>query len=234
MIIGARNGRVLHRKQVFVVSLLEKGYIMAKRFENKSTVVKGFVIDKRNGQATPFEAVTAYVRATEKAAKMIDLVSLGFDASEIDNYIVVASECINEKSEPVRYSNSKLIDFATAILETKEMAEEQFNLGAFGSDYSIREVKFYEFECGAFLRETVEEATSKDYAVYSYDARTIVDQTPLNLTKVDAREFMRDSAERYTGKKCLYVADMQKHELTRFAILSDDALAKCVIEKSEK
>ena len=207
---------------------------MAKRFENKSTVVKGFVIDKRNGQSYPFETVTAYVRATEKATKMIDIVALGFAAEDADNYIVVASECINEKSEPMRYSNSKIIDFATAIFDSKEKAEKEFALADFGSDYSIREVKFYRFECGAFVRGIVAEATNTDYAIYSYEAHFIVDETPLNLTKVDAREFMRDSAESYTGKKCLYVADVQKHEITRYAIISYDALAKCAIEKSDK
>ena len=102
---------------------------MTKRFENKKTVVRGFIINLANGTSEPFELETDYTRTLEKAAKMLN-------ANAPKGFQYVATELVNEKSEPIVYDVSALVNNSVFQSNTEETAK-QYALARMGQSAGV-------------------------------------------------------------------------------------------------
>lgn len=188
-----------------------------KKFENSKTVVKGFIIDKKNGQATAFEATTAYVRSTEKAAKMIDVSEFGFEAKDV---IVVVSECINEKATPKQYNTSKIYDLCENHFDDENAAKEYAEV----NNLEMRAIPW--FTIGGQIWATDNNG--------EYITEYFMSDSPLNLTKCDMRNVLSFDFENvYTGYDVIATHNETKEQTTRYCAISKENLEKCV-KVSEK
>lgn len=178
------------------------------------TQVKGFIIDLSNGQSYPFECETEYTRSAEKAQKLVNVEELGF----VDgNYAIAITELVNEKAEAKRYSNSKIIDMAINVFNDEEDAKEAAEI----KNAIVRKVSMYQYDAQIWAR--------KDNGEYFTESFT--DESPINMTKLDARAFLTMMAESYFDCKVIGIHEAEKTELQKFAVIFADELAKCIITK---
>lgn len=190
-----------------------------KKFENNKTVVKGFIINKSNGQATAFEATTAYVRSTEKAAKMIDVSAYGFKPEDV---IVVVSECINEKATPKQYNTSKIYDLCESEFDNEETAKQY---AANANDLICKAIPWYQISGQVWA--------VNDKGEYITD--TVADETPINATKCDVRHILANSFETAYENEftAIGVHGEEKTQITKYCVITAENLEKCV-KVSEK
>lgn len=188
------------------------------RFENKETIVKGFIVDASdpsNVVTTPFEETVSYVRAANRAIEMIRE-RMGITEDKI---FVTVTEIINEKAEPIRYSNSKLVDFAVNIFDSEEEANAVLIDGCIVKKVSIYNVSGVVWSIDG---------------AGDYYTNAVNFDTPVNITKADARAFVKMQYESLTGENVLALHDIHKTEIERFAVINKDDLEKCIIIKESK
>ena len=186
------------------------------RFEGRETTIKGEYINDETMEKQAFEIVVPYVRSKDKALeKVYEVLQLS------DDCIINARklEIINEAPKPVRYSNGKLIDFALFTFDDENEANEACDDGKVVKQVSIYQVT-------AFVWAIDDHG---DY--YTTLAKY---ETPVNITKANAREFVRMKFESETGDTFIALHDTKKHEVTRYAVLFGDDLEKCIIPDKDE
>ncbi len=180
-----------------------------KRFADRETVVKGFIINTNSQEFTPFEETISYARSAQKAVELVR------EKMQLDNdpsIVITVNEIINEAPKPIKYNESKIYDFSVAHYDEKEDAEKQC-----GENYEVKEIRWFEYEA-AYWATNGEE----------YFTDFVHDESPIGFTKVDMRAFLVMSAEQLTGLKVIGIHNETKHEVKRYCIIKSSDLEKCI------
>ena len=183
------------------------------RFENKQTVLKGEYINLDTVERTQFEITVPYVRS-EKLA-----LDAAYKALELDKNFIIDSrkfEIVNEKSIPVRYSNTKLYDNRRDIFATEEEAKAACLNGE-----TVKSVSLYTVASNVWTLDNTSE----------YHTHKVSYETPVNITKSDARAFVKMRFEEESDEQVLALHDTKKEENTFFVVIEEEALKRCIIEK---
>lgn len=183
----------------------------AKRFENRETTVKGFIINTATQEFTPFEEVVSYVRSAQKA---VELVREKMQLDDNPQIIVTVNEIINEAPKPIKYNDSKIYDLCYNHFDSEEYAKEVSEIDK--TEY--RAITWYEISCYVWAIDANGEYLTEFYA----------DETPVNMTKVDQRDFMRMSYEDFSGNKVIGIHATEKKPIQIHCVITAENLAKCI------
>lgn len=191
---------------------------MARKFND--TKVKANVATMVDGQleVKEHELYVSYIRATAKDAteKAIKAVR---EALELDNSAMIGIIKIeNEKAEQKRYNNGKVYDYRIADYESENEAKEHAKED---DDLTVRKIAWYGYKAAYWAKDE----NGEHYTDYIYD------ESPLNMTKLERRSFLKMSAEQLTGYKVIGIDDDDKQELIRYCVITIDDLEKCIIKK---
>lgn len=182
-----------------------------KKFENRETVVKGFIINTVEQTFTPFEETTSYVRSTDKAIEKIRELMHIENSPEI---VVTVNEVINEKAKPIKYNDGKIYDLCYNYMNDKEAAEAAAEV-----DGNIcKKISWYEYSCQYW-------AIDSDG---NYHTDYFADNSPLNMTKCDMRAFLKIACEDYIGMQVLALHNCEKVETNLYCLITRENLDKCV------
>lgn len=180
------------------------------KFANRTTIVKGFIINPAEQKFDAFECETAYVRATEKAAKMV-AEKMGIEAPNI----ISVTELVNER---VEYDPAKIFTRAKAFYHTNEDPDNYACDLAEGCKAVPIKVKSYAVQAWVY-----------DEAEGSYRTVTLTCNTAGHISRNDVRAsmVMRYESE-YKGVKVIATHDMTMSEQKTIAIITSEELVKCV------
>ena len=170
-------------------------------------------------EVTEHELYIPYIRATAKDAteKAIKAVreALGLDASAMIGII----ELENEKAEQKRYNNGKIYEYSTDNFASEDEAKKAIESK---EGFTVRKIAFFEYE-GAYW--AYDEENDKHYTDYVHD------ESPLNMTKVDMRAFLRNSAHELTGLEIIGIHNEGKKAVACYCVIENSELEKCIIKK---
>lgn len=182
-----------------------------KRFANRETVVKGFIINTNSQEFTPFEETISYARSAQKAVELVR------EKMQLDNdpsIVITVNEIINEAPKPIKYNESKIFDLCYFNSgdegEAKKTAELDNN--------EMRTITWYEISCQIWAIDENGAYFTEFYA----------DETPINMTKVDQRDFMRISYEDFSGNKVIGIHATEKKPISIHCVITAENLAKCI------
>ena len=183
------------------------------RFENKQTVLKGEYINLDTAEKNAFEISVPYVRS-EKLAIEAAYAALGLS----ENFIIDSRkfEIVNEKAIPVRYSNTKLFDNRRDIFATEEEAKSACLNGE-----TVKSVSLYNVVSNVWTLDNIGE----------YHTHKVYYETPVNITKSDARAFVKMRFEEESDEQVIAIHGTNKKENTYFVVIEEEALKRCIIEK---
>ena len=182
-----------------------------KRLANRTTIVKGFVINTETQEFTPFEETISYARSAQKAAK---LVREKMQLDDSPSIVVTVNEIVNESLKPIKYNESKIYNecyncFDNEI-EAQEAADTDNNICKAITRYKIGGYVWAINEKGIYITEYFE------------------DETPMNMTKVDQRGFMRMMYEGLTGNKVIGLHAVEKRPVPLYCVITAENLEKCI------
>ena len=180
-----------------------------KRFANRETVVKGFIINTNSQEFTPFEEVISYARSAQKAVELVR------EKMQLDNdpsIVITVNEIINEAPKPIKYNEGKIYDFSIAQYQDKEDADKQCPDG-----YEVKEIRWFEYEATYW-------ATNGEEYVTDF----VHDESPVGFTTVDMRACLVMSAEQLSGYKVIGIHGETKHETKRYCVIESIYLEKCI------
>lgn len=181
------------------------------RFANRETVVKGFIINTANQEFTPFEEIVSYVRSAQKAVELVR------EKMQLDNnpqIIVAVNEIINEAPKPIKYNESKIFGLCYNRFDNEDEARKAAEIDK--TEY--RAITWYEISCHVWAINE-----NGDYFTEFY-----ADETPVNMTKVDQRDFMRMSYEHYSGNKVIGIHATEKKPVSIHCVITAENLEKCI------
>lgn len=181
------------------------------RFANRVTTIKGETINLETLEKNQFELEIPYVRSFQKALE-IATEKLSLNEDTIIN--PKKFEVINEPPKPIKYNDGKIYDLAYNRFDTEEEAKEASEI----DNTEMRVITWYEINGQIWAIDNEENYITEFYA----------DETPINMTKVNARDFLKMSYEDLNGNKVLGVHNCQKHEKPMFCVITSDNLQKCI------
>ena len=182
-----------------------------KRFDNRESIVKGFIIDTETQEFKPFVTKVSYVRSNEKAVKLVRE-QMNITEPEI---IVSVSEVINEAPKPIKYNNIKIYELAYNRFNDEESAQNAAN----NDNTEMRVITVYE------ISGQIWALSDNGYITESY-----TDEAFVSLTKLNAREFLKMSYEKFVGNKVLGIHGCNKHEKKVYCVITRENLQKCITE----
>lgn len=194
---------------------------MASKFENKMTRVNGIAINPANmnadGMVKPenFTCEIPYTRVINASTIEAVKKAMNYDAS----VMVSITELQNEKAQPKRYSNGKIFESAREIFVDEETAKAAVKDGEI-----VRKFNMYAISAQIWTLDNSGE----------YHTHSIIDETPVNMTKLDMVSFMKMSGSDLYGEKVIGVHGSEKTELEKFAVITPEQLEKCVIKPKQK
>lgn len=182
-----------------------------KRFADRETVVKGFIINKATQEFTPFEENISYARSTQKA---VELVREKMQLDNNPNIIVTVDEIVNEAPKPIKYNESKIYDLCYNHYDNEDEAKNAAEI----DNTEYRAITWYEISCQVWAIDENGAYFTEFYA----------DETPVNMTKVDQRDFMRMSYEDFSGNKVIGIHATEKKPVSIHCVITAENLEKCI------
>lgn len=182
-----------------------------KRLANRTTIVKGFVINTETREFTPFEETISYARSTQKATKLVR------DKMQLDDspsIVVTVEELINESLKPIKYNESKIYEHCYNRFDNETEARK----AAEEDNTECREITWYKISCQVWAIDE-----NGNYLTEHY-----VDETPVNMTKVDQRGFIRMSYEDFSGNKVVGLHAVEKKPVPLYCVITPERLEMCV------
>lgn len=181
----------------------------SKRNENRQSTVKGIIANPITQTFEQFEIKTPYTRSTVKA------VEFAREQLEItDPQIMVSvTEVVPDELKKVVYDAQLVVDNMAIDYEDAELANDACTDDETVIPYTMH---IYQGQVWMYDEETK-----------NYHTNAIIDQSPLKFTKVDARAFIKMSAETYYGLKVIGIHDEERTEIKRYAIVPNDKLQMC-------
>lgn len=183
-----------------------------KRFANRETILKGETVNLETLERSAFEITVPYVRSMQKALEVAS------EKLELNDDTIINPkkfEVINEAPKPIKYNNGKIYELAYNRFDTEDEAIE----AAKADVTQYRKTVYYEIsgQVWAFDEST------KEYITEFY-----ADETPINMTKRDMREFLRMSYESYRGSKAIGLHNIEKVEKPMYCVITSANLEKCI------
>lgn len=182
-----------------------------KRFANRVTVLKGEAVNLETFDKKPFELTVSYIRAKDKAMEM------ALEKLELDEEWIInpkTFEVINEKPKPIKYNDGKIYDLCYNRFDNEDEAIKAAEI----DNNEMRTIHWYEISAQVWAIDSEGNYRTEWYA----------DETPMNMTKVNARDFMRMSYEDYSGCKVLGIHACEKHDKPMYCIITSANLEKCI------
>lgn len=184
-----------------------------KRFANRETVVKGFIINTNSQEFTPFEETISYARSTQKAVELVR------EKMQLDNnpsIVITVNEIVNEAPKPIKYNDSKVYDLAYCTFDTEAEAQEKAEV----DNNIMRVVTWYQISGQIW-------AIDNDG---KYITEWYTDESPMNLTKCDQRDFIKMSYEMYQGNtvKVIGIHATEKKPINLYCVITAEELEKCI------
>lgn len=185
------------------------------------TKVNGKYYNEKENQFVEFELYVPYIRATAKDAteKAIKAVRAALELAP--NAMIGIDNMENEKAEQKRYNNGKVYEYSVDDFANEDEAKKAIE-GKEG--YTVRRIAWFEYE-GAYW--AYDEENDKHYTDYVHD------ESPLNMTKVDMRAFLKNSAYNLTGLDIIGIHNEGKKEVARYCVIENSELEKCIIKKEK-
>lgn len=180
----------------------------SKRNENRQSTVKGYIVTLEPLTKEEFEIRTPYTRSIPIATKFANEI-LGAN----ENNIITVTDVIPDELKKVIYDAQLVVDCMNADYEYEETAQDFCTEDETIVPYTMHE---YQGQVWMYDEDTKE-----------YHTNGIVEQSPLKFTKVDARAFIKMSAETYYNLKVIGIHDTEHTEIKRYAIVSNDKLHLC-------
>lgn len=179
----------------------------SKKNENRKTTAKGFIANPYTKTFDEFCEKIPYTRSLQKAIELVR------EEMALDNDVMISvTELEQEEIKRTVYNPQLVFENMVADYEYEETANESAN----------------------------EEQTVIPYTMYVYDAQYwafdginyhtdyVIDNSPLKMTKVDARAFLKISAENLSGSTIIGIHNDNREVETRYAIVNNSDLEKCV------
>lgn len=187
----------------------------SKRNENRMTTAKGIIANPYTKTFDEFEERINYTRSINKATEMVrEVMSLDADV------MISVTELVQDEVKRVVYNSQLVYENMFADYEDEETANENA-----GEIHTVIPYTMYEYGAQVWLYDKTSETYGTDY---------VCDMSPLKMTKIDARAFIRMSAEKLHGDvhevECIGIHDDERTEIKRFAIVENDKLQLCVKE----
>lgn len=181
----------------------------SKRNENRQSTVKGIIANPITQTFEQFEIKTPYTRSTVKA------VEFAREQLEINDpqIMVSVTEVIPDELKKVIYDAQLVFDNMTTDYFEEELANDSCDENETVIPYVMH---IYEAQVWMY------DEKNKDYTTEPF-----VDQSPLKMTKVDARAFIKMMAESHYDKTVIGIHDAERTEIKRFAIVPNDKLHLC-------
>lgn len=185
------------------------------------TKVNGKYYNEEKNQFVEFEIYVPYIRATAKNATEKAIKAVRNALNLAPNTMIGIDNIENEKAEQKRYNNGKIYEYCNADFATEDEAK-QYAEGKEG--VTVRKIAWYEYESAywAYNKEN-----GKHYTDYVHD------ESPLNMTKIDMRAFLKNSAHKLTGIEIIGIHDEEKKEVARYCVIENSELEKCIIKKEK-
>lgn len=185
------------------------------------TKVNGKYYDEKESKFVEFEIYVPYIRATAKDAteKAIKAVRNALELAP--NAMIGIDNMENEKAEQKRYNNGKVYDYSVADFATEEEAKQ---FAENKENVTVRKIAWYEYQAAFWAYDSVDD---KHYTDYVYD------ESPLNMTKVDMRAFLKNSAHNLVGFEIIGIHKEEKKEVARYCVIENSELEKCIIKKEK-
>lgn len=186
------------------------------RFENRQTVVKGFIINTETKEFTEYEETLAYVRSVPKAVEMLK------EKMQLDDnpaIVITVNELINEAPKPIKYNDGLIFELCEMAFDDENEANDYVEAH---EGYTIKKLTRYEVYgmCWTFNNIDGE-----------YRTRFVVETTPLNLTKVDQRALIVITCEeQFSNEKVLAVHDVKKRDYPCYCAITPENLTKCIVK----
>lgn len=182
-----------------------------KRLANRTTIVKGFVINTETREFTPFEETISYARSTQKATKLVR------DKMQLDDnpsIVVTVNDIINESLKPIKYDESKIYKLRYNQFDNESEAQK----AAEEDNTECRMVTWYTISGQVWAIDR-----NGNYLTEHFTS-----ETPVNMTKVDQRGFIRMKYETFSGKKVVGIHAVEKKPMQIYCVITPDNLEKCV------
>ena len=186
------------------------------RFENRQTVVKGFIINTATKDFTEYEETLAYVRSIPKA---VELIREKMQLDDNPAIVITVNELINESPKPIKYNEGLIFELCEMAFDDEEEAN---NYVETRDGFTIKKLTRYEVYgvCWTFNGINGE-----------YETRFIAETTPLNLTKVDQRTLIKMTCEeQFDNEKVLAVHDVRKRDYPCYCAITPENLTKCIVK----
>lgn len=182
-----------------------------KRLANRTTIVKGFVINTETREFTPFEETISYARSTQKAAK---LVREKMNLEDNPSIVVTVNEIINESLKPIKYDEAKIYKLCYNRFDNELEAQE----AADTDNTECRVITWYVISGQVWAINE-----NGQYLTAYYE-----DETPMNMTKVDQRGFLRMEYENASGNKVVGIHSVEKKPMHIYCVITPENLEKCI------
>lgn len=183
-----------------------------KRFADRETVVKGFIINTATQEFTPFEETISYARSTQKA---VELVREKMQLDNDPNIIVTVNEIVNEAPKQIKYNDGKVYELAITYTDDENEAQKL----ATENNAVVRKIAWYKIDGQVWY-------TNIDG---QYFTCYFEDTTPINMTKCDARAFVALGFEMaYDNCTCIGIHNVKKRALDLYCVIDENELAKCI------
>lgn len=185
------------------------------------TKVNGKYYNEKEEQFVEFEIYVPYIRVTAKDAteKAIKAVRTALELAP--NTMIGIDNLENEKAEQKRYNNGKVYEYCNADFATEDEAKQ---CAEGKKDVTVRKIAWFEYESAYWAYD---EKNDKHYTDYVHD------ESPLNMTKVDMRAFLKNSAHELTGLEIIGIHNEVKKEIVRYCVIENSELEKCIIKKEK-
>lgn len=179
----------------------------------RTTIVKGFAVEISGETVVnhPFEIVTGYTRSNATARK------LASKALNVDANFIIVTELVNEPKKAVEYD---AVAITAYCFEQFDESDKELAEGAMSAYTDATLVKYSYYEYGA-------QVWSVD-GMGDYHTNYHMDWSPLKMTKINARGFIKMSYEDLTGETVLGIHNDARWFVTKYAIVPTDKLEECV------
>lgn len=183
----------------------------SKKNENRKTTVKGVLANPQTQKFQEFEETISYTRSTVKAAKAIR------EMMGLESHVMVSIfELIQEDVKKPVYNSQLITEFMICDAPSRDEVEAIVR-----ENQTIIKYGMYYYSAQLWL----------DFGG-DYRTEPILDNSPLKLSKVDARAFVKLCGENlYTGAKVIGIHNCDRELVERYAIINNDDLEKCIKEQ---
>ena len=180
---------------------------------NRTTKVTATIVTLEPLSKETKELEISYTRSYPKAIEAVK------EALKLDDSALVAiEELINTPLKKKIYHAQSIRKYMRTDFETQEEAEEN----AIAHEYVIP-YTMYNYEAQVWFY------VESDNAYYT---SPFVDDSPLKMTKVDARSFIKMCAEAYFEAQIIGIHDDKRYAVTRYALVNEKDLEFCEVKES--